>query len=138
MQIRLNQQGPGGLPQRMTNAAANQAEAEAYRSSDPRAMAGAFGRKGFSRGAGQYSLGAAQGAQNYAKNMAAANQIRMDDAYYNADQQLGEQVRNEQFGTALAGLGEEARQDDFDNRMQTFQKGYNLLNGLFGGFGGSR
>lgn len=138
MNIKLPQTGPGGMPQRLTKAAANQAEAQAYRSSDARAMANQFTRQGFSRGAGQFSRGAVQGAENYASNMAAANQARMGDAYYNADQQLSATARNEQFGTALAGLAEDSRQSEFDNNMQAFRSGYNLLNGLFGGFGGSR
>lgn len=134
MQIKLHQQGPGGMPQRLTNAAANQSEAEAYRSSDPRAMAKSFERKGFSRGAGQYSLGGVQGARNYTANMAQSQATRMNDAFGNANQQLGETSRNEQFGTALAGLAENDRND----RMSSLQDGYNMLNGLFGGFGGSR
>jgi Na+-transporting NADH:ubiquinone oxidoreductase subunit NqrB len=97
-------------------------------------MAQSFGRKGFSRGAGQYSLGAAQGAKNYTANMAQAQATRMNDAFGNATQQLGETSRNEQFGTALAGLAE----DDRNQSMASLQEGYNLLNGLFGGFGGSR
>lgn len=138
MRVSLNQRGPGGIPQRLTNAAANQAEAEAYRSSDPRAMANQFNRAGFSRGGGQFARGAVQGASNYATNMAAAHQIRMGDAFANADQRLQETARNEEFGTALAGLAEDARQGEWRNNMEMFGTGYNLLNGLFGGFGGSR
>jgi hypothetical protein len=39
---------------------------------------------------------------------------------------------------ALAGLAEDRMDDDWNTRMDMFQQGYNLLNGLFGGMGGSR
>jgi hypothetical protein len=138
MNVQLYQPGPPLLSNRQTNAAANQFQAQAYRSSDPRAMANAFSRRGMSRGAGQYSLGAAAGAQNYADNMARSQQARMDDAYSNANQSLAARERDERFGTALAGLSDDIANTRWNDNMDMFQQGYNLLNGLFGGFGGSR
>jgi hypothetical protein len=130
-----------GYTQRQTNANANYHQAMAHASSDPRYTAKQFDRPGASRGKGQYAYGAAQGAQNYAENMANAEQARMGDAYANAQMQLGEQGRRQDFGMALAGLQEQQAHQDAMFRMGQHGRAMdfagNVFNQMAGGGGGA-
>jgi hypothetical protein len=129
-----------GYTQRQTNANANYHQAMAHAASDPRHTAKQFDRPGSSRGAGQYAYGAAQGAQNYAQNMANAEQGRLGDAYANAGMQLDEQGRRQDFGMALAGLQEQQAQQDAMFRMGQQARATdfagNAFNQMMGGGGG--
>jgi hypothetical protein len=138
MKVNFSQPDGPRLSQRQTDAAANQYTAQAHQGADARGTSGAFTKKGMSRGSGQYSLGAVAGARAFADNTARAQQARMNDAYSNAADQLNETSGREMFGTALAGLAEDRNNSQWNDRMDMFQSGYNLLNGLFGGLGGSR
>lgn len=127
-QVSVYQQPPTtGFSQRQSNASANNSQAKAFASSDPRYTAKAFDKAGFSRGRGQMSQGAAKGAEAFANNMAQAQETRLQDQSYNAQQQLDNQNRNQQFGFALAGLNEDLAQTGFNNKMQMS----NALSGLF-------
>jgi len=130
-----------GYTQRQTNADSNYHQAMAHASSDPRFTAKQFDRPGSSRGTGQYAYGAAQGAQNYAQNMASAEQSRISDAYANAGMQLGEQSRQQDYGMALAGLQEQQAQQDAMFRMGQQSRAMdfagNAFNQMVGGGGGS-
>jgi hypothetical protein len=129
-----------GYTPQQTNAAANYHQAMAHASSDPRYNAKQYDRPGVSRGKGQYAYGAAQGAQGYAQNMANAEQVRMGDAYANANMQLGEQGRQQDFGMALAGLQEQQAQQDAMFRMGQQSRAMdfagNAFNQMMGGGGG--
>jgi hypothetical protein len=143
-----------GFTQRQTDAESNYHQAMAHASADPRFNARQYDRPGVSRGKGQYAYGAAQGAQNYAQNMSAAEQARIGDAYTNAGMQLGEQGRQQDFGMALAGLREQQAQQDAmfqlgrQGRAMDFAGNvFNQMTGLggkmlqsatdaYGGFGG--
>ena len=138
MNVNFYQPDGPRLSKRQTDAAANQYTAQAYQGADARGTSGAFTKKGMSRSGGQDSLGAVVGARAFADNTLKANQARMGDAYSNANAQLQETAGRERFGTALAGLAEDRQDSDWNTRMDMFQQGYNLLNGLFGGMGGSR
>ena len=54
---------------------------------------------------------ASQAAKSYADQLAAGEATRLSDAYANAGMQLGEQARNQDFGTALAGLQQQQAQN---------------------------
>jgi hypothetical protein len=138
MNVNFYQPNAPKLSKRQTDAAANQFVAQAYQAADARGTGGDFTRQGMSRGGGQYSLGAVKGASGFADNMLRANQARMGDAFANANQELEETASRERFGTALAGLADDRMDSDWNANMDRFQQGYNLLNGLFGGFGGSK
>lgn len=115
----MYQQNPNlGFSQRQTNASANNSQAQAFASADPRFTAKSFDRAGFSRGQGQYSQGAVQGAEAFATNMGKARDTRLQDAYATANMQLQDQARQQQFGLALAGLNEDMRQTRWDNSMR--------------------
>lgn len=116
-QVDLYQQRPRGFDQRQTGAEANYHQAMAHASADPRFTAKKFDRAGVSRGAGQYSYGAAQGAQDYSQHMAQAEAARMNDAYANANWNLAEQDRQQQFGSALAGLHEQNQQAAYMHQL---------------------
>jgi hypothetical protein len=130
-----------GYTPQQTNAEANYHQAMAHAASDPRYNAKQYDRPGVSRGKGQYAYGAAQGAQGYAQNMANAEQVRMGDAYANANMQLGEQGRQQEFGMALAGLQEQQAQQDamFQMGQQSRAMDFagNAFNQMMGGGGGS-
>lgn len=115
----MYQQNPAlGFSQRQTNASANNSQAQAFASADPRFTAKSFDRAGFSRGQGQYSQGAVQGAEAFATNMGKARDTRLQDAYATANMQLQDQGQRQQFGLALAGLNENLRQTQWNNAMQ--------------------
>lgn len=126
-----------GFTNRQTNASVNQAYADAYASSDPRMTVKQYDRPGVSRGAGQYSYAAAQGAANFADNAAKAQAIGTSDAYANAGMALDEQARNQDFGMALAGLQEQQSQNSYMNQMRQQQRmidfGGNVFNQMLGG-----
>lgn len=126
----MYQQNPAlGFSPRQTNASANSSQAQAFASADPRFTAKSFDRAGFSRGQGQYSQGAVQGAEAFATNMGKARDTRLQDAYATANMQLQDQGRQQQFGLALAGLNEDARQTQWNNAQQMAGNLSGLLNG---------
>lgn len=115
----MYQQNPNlGFSQRQTNASANNSQAQAFASADPRFTAKSFDRAGFSRGQGQFAQGAVQGAEAFATNMGKARDTRLQDAYATANMQLEDQSRQQQFGLALAGLNENLQQTKWNNNMR--------------------
>lgn len=110
---------PSQLSRRQTAAASNNFQAQANAAIDPRYMVKQFDRAGFSRGAGQAAYGAAKGAEAYADLMNKSASVGMQDDYYNANQALDAQSRNQQFGLALAGLQEDVAQDQFNANIST-------------------
>lgn len=119
--VTIKQTANLGYSPRQTNAAFNNAMANAYANADPRFTAKGLDRPGVSRGVGSYSVAAAKGADSFVNDAAQAAQIPMADSYYNSMQGLGEQTRQMQFGQALAGLQQQASQADWWNRFNNMQ-----------------
>lgn len=132
-QVTLNNPGnPNTYTSRQTDGAANYSQAEAYRQGDPRAANKAYQRAGLSSSKGTQAAGAADASQAFASNMAAAEQGRMNDAYANANVQLGSDSMRNQFGQALAGLGEDATQMQYMQNMRNMQNATSFMGNLFG------
>lgn len=123
---------PLGFTPRQTNAEANYRKAMAVASADPRFNVKPYDRASVSRGAGQYSYAAAKGAQQYADGIAGAEMSRMQDAYSNAGQLLGEQARQQEFGMALAGLQEQQGQEAYMNNLRRRQRSMDFAGNVFG------
>jgi hypothetical protein len=139
VRIHHNQSSPQYTPQQ-TNAAANYQRAMADYEANPRATGKQFQRAGLSSSKGTAYAGSAASADAYAKNMAGAEAARMGDAYHNADMHLGDQVRSDQFGMALARLNEQRAQNQAMNNLQTMGNATGFMGDMFqnmmGGFGG--
>jgi hypothetical protein len=134
---------PYTYSEQQTNAAQNNARANATQAADPRYNAKQYQRAGISAGKGQEYLGAAKGAQAYAQGMAEADSIGMQDAYANADRRLQDETMRDQFGQALAGLSEQNAQAAYMNQLQSQQRAMGFMGdtfknftGMFGGGGG--
>lgn len=137
------QPNPYTYSPQQTSAAQNNARANATVAADPRFRAKQYQRAGISSGKGQQYLGAAKGAQEYAKGMAEAGQVGMQDAYSNANLQLQDETQRNQFGMALAGLQEQNNQMNYMNALQGQQQAMGFMGdqfrnftGMFGGGGG--
>lgn len=139
--INPNQAAPQ-FTQQQTNAASNYQRAMADYESNPRMTGKQFQRGGFSSSAGTDYAGAADAANAYAKNMAGAQAVRMGDAYSNAGVELDDQIRNSQFGNALARLNEGRMQGQAMDQYQTVGNMTGFMGDIFqnmaGGFGGYR
>lgn len=126
-------QQPLGLSARQTAGAYNNERAMADAMASPRATMKAFDRPGFSRGKGQEAVGAAAGAQAYAAQMDKADRVPLQDYNYNTGIGLQQQSSQNQFGSALAKLLEQARHQTAMNELQRQAMGSNyggILSGL--------
>jgi hypothetical protein len=125
-----------------TAADANYFRAMADYEANPRYTSKKFQRAGLSSGKGTLYAGAGESANAYAKNMAQSAGVGMQDSYYNANMLLGDQVRNDQFHHALAGLAEDQSQRNAMYQIQQAQQasGFmgDMLRGMSGGFGGGQ
>lgn len=139
--INPNQAAPQ-FSQQQTNAASNYQRAMADYEANPRMTGKQFQRGGLSSSAGTAYAGAADSANAYAKNMAGAEAVRMGDAYANAGVELDDQIRNSQFGNALARLNENRMQSQAMDQYQTMGNMTGFMGDIFqnmaGGFGGYR
>lgn len=130
-------QAPTITPQQ-TNADVNYNNAMAAFEGNPRFTQKKFTRPGISAGRGAAYAGALQSANAYATNMGKAANTQMSDAYYNANMNLTEQSRNDQFSHALAGLYEDSAQSDAMFRLKQAQGAYgfmgDMLKNMSGGF----
>lgn len=139
IRINHNQSSPQYTPEQ-TSGAANYQRAMADYEANPRYTGKQFQRAGLSSSKGTAYAGSAASADAYAKNMAGAEGVRMGDAYHNAGMHLDDQIRNDQFGTALARLNEQRTQNQAMNQLQTMGNATGFMGDVFGnmmsGFGG--
>lgn len=99
---------------------------------NPRSASKQHQRAGISSSAGTDYLGATQAAGEYANALAGAEQSQMADAYANANYQLDDTIQRNQYGTALAGMMEQANQANWMNNMQTAQNATGFMGDMFG------
>ena len=136
-QVNIRQpDNPNQLSDRQTQGNYNYSQAMAHSQGDPRYSGKEFQRAGLSSSKGTAGLAAGGAASRSSQFLAEAESGRMADGFNNANLRLDDQAQQSQYGSALAGLQEDARLRNYMNQMKTHQNFFDNAGSMMSPFGG--